>query len=125
MSRWSRKTTEEKEQILQSIEQQKTIKENKIERMNYISTDWRLKLLKEGEIPFYCSKHGWTKSDKYILENRIDMFGKTLYILGKCPKCNSHLETFIAKDPMYMMWVSLGLAKLKGQGRIIDKRKRS
>ena len=124
MSRWSRKTQEEKQQISDNINHQQTIKEDKAKKMDYIGTDFRLKILKEGELPLYCDKHGWTKSNQYTLENRNNMFGNFIVIIGNCPTCNKRIESLVAKDPMYMMMVSLNLAKLKLQGRITDRREK-
>lgn len=123
MSRWSRKTQEEKHQVLDNIKQQKDVKEDKIKKMNYIGIDGRLKILTEEELPLYCDKHGWTKSDKYTVENRNNMFGNYIVIIGNCPTCNKRIESLVTKDPMYMMMISLNLVKLKSQGRINDKRK--
>ena len=125
MSRWSKRTQEEKLKIKETINHQKQIKQDNIERLNRACIDHRLKILKQTEIPLFCPKHGWTSSNQYTLETRNDIFGDTIYILGKCPQCNASLETTIAKDPMYIMMVSLNLAKLKQQNRITDNRSKS
>jgi len=123
MSRWSRKTQEEKQQVSDNIKHQQTIKEDKVKKMNIVGTDWRLKILEDGELPLYCDKHGWTKSNRYTLENRNNMFGNYIVIIGNCPTCNKRIESLIARDPIYIMMVSMNVLKLKSHYRVTDLRK--
>ena len=123
MSRWSRKTQEEKEQILQKQEDQKEEQQINKDRMNYLSTDWRMKILKEHELPLFCKKHGWTHSERYILISRKDMFGKHGYILGKCPRCNLDIETIIPVNIVYTPLFALVMTDLIRTGKLKDRRK--
>lgn len=123
MSRWSRKSPEEKEATLNKLLKEQESKADIIKKHSYVDTDWRLKILKEGEIPLFCDKHGWTKSNKYTLITKNDMFGKSTYVLGQCPECGRKFESLIPMgDPIYIMWISLNVLKLKRENRLEDRR---
>ena len=122
MSRWSKRSQEEKEQILKSQEQQQKEKETNIDKLNYLSIDWRMKLLKEGELPLMCGKHGWVHSEKYILILKKDMFGKHNYIVGTCPKCNKKLECMVPLNMVYTSLYPLVMATLVDKKRLEDRR---
>lgn len=122
MSRWSRRTQEEKDAILKEQQEQQQDEQIKKDAMNYASIDWRMRLLKEGELPLFCNKHGWVKSEKYTLIKKKDFFGEQIYAQGNCSHCNYKLETMIPVNTVYTPFYGLVISVLNKNGRIIDKR---
>ena len=126
MSRWSKRTQEEKEQILQKQQQQQEDQQTKKDKMNYVSTDWKLKILKDGEIPLFCKKHGWTHSNKYVLTKKggpfEGMFGKTPTIVGNCRECNTELECMVPVNSVYTLLFATVISNLRNQNRLEDRR---
>ena len=125
MSRWSRRTQEEKDAILQKQEKQQKKAQIKKDMMNFASIDWRMKILKENELPLFCKKHGWTHSKKYILISRNDMFGKSNYVIGNCPQCNATIETMVPLNSVYTILFGLVMTNLSRVKRLEDRRSKN
>jgi len=129
MSRWSKRTKEEKERIYQ--EQQEL--HNPTPRVTTISLsaegEKANEIIKNQEIPLNCWKHGWVASKEYTIVNEDSPLGgalgkNILCIKGTCPVCKNELKRFITpavvvEDAGITM---LLIDKLKREGRLKDLR---
>ena len=122
MSRWTRRTQEEKNAILQKIERQKQAKQKYPERLHLDNPKLVKEIYLKNEIPTYCMKDGWTWSNKYILTEETTLFGKQLMIKGHCKDCGRPIERMVLRTVDELLLFPLAVANLTQQGRLIDRR---
>jgi len=126
MSRWSRKTDEEKQKIHEKqviAKQEKQHDDNAIERGQKRAVE----IYDNEEIPIYCLEHGWVASEKYRLYIGKDRFTNQdrQYLEGKCKECHKTIQRVISPSvltPTEMMMFGMVSRLLMLQGRLIDER---
>lgn len=122
MSRWTKRTQEEKDAISKKLEGEQTSKEEKKNKHNYMSS-YGNKILEEGNIPLFCVKCGWSYSDNYILEEGMSVFGtKELIVIGNCKECGIKIASEIPLTMKALMIYPFLFATLERQGRLVDRR---
>lgn len=126
MSRWSKRSQEEKERIAKE-QKEKSIRVISVTSEG-VKDDGQIEILKRHEIPLRCAAHGWMAPLMYILTMEVPMiFGgdPVLTISGDCPKCRSGIRRYIIPHLIgmdAMMVIPFILEDLKKQNRIIDRR---
>lgn len=126
MSRWSRRTEEEKSRI--SREQ--------VEMRNRPPTPVKLpfahakadsasasKIWTDGEIPLLCYNHGWVRSEKYrmVIEAWMPGMPDQLMVVGTCEKCNKPIRKAVEmSDHTFVGFLVLVMPKLMKDGRFKD-----
>ena len=129
MSRWSRRTQKEKEEIARKQEELREPKQTNIstatltEEMNQAQVE----LLKKHEIPMLCAGHGWVHSEHYILTvEEIPFTGeKSTTVNGECAKCGRKVKRYLPPRIMasdFGMTIILIIPLLARQGRLEDRR---
>lgn len=122
MSRWTKRTQEEKDAISKKLEGEQTSKEERKNKHDYMSS-YQNKILEEGDIPLFCTKCGWSYSDNYILEEGISVFGtKEFVVIGSCKECGIKIAREIPLTLEMLMIYPLLFATLQRQGRLVDRR---
>jgi len=128
MSRWSRKTDEEKQRI---YEEQVTAKQEKQHDNNAIERGQQraVEIYDNQEIPIFCVEHGWVASDRYCLNIRKNpLTGQnTQYIEGNCQKCKAPIQRVCSVSvfsPAEAMMFSMVIKILFDDGRLRDERPR-
>jgi|GEM_PF-6059876 len=122
MSRWSRRSQEEKDAIAQKLESEK---QNKVKKEHPFSSENITDIYEQGEIPLFCHRCvRLVTSDKYeITKNDVPLIGKNANVIrGKCNRCGFSLEQPFPGTPEVMMLFALNVNKLKQSGRLEDKR---
>lgn len=120
MSRWMKRSDEEKKRILKD-------QRNRDNPKDKFDPDHYAALLKGGEIPLNCPDHGYMASHHYTItdgsmSNNPLLTKGTMVISGKCVACNCDTSIVIPTlDPNAILigMVIQGLAK---RNRITDKR---
>jgi len=127
MSKWSKRSDEEKRSILEKQNNIKKTTERKHNRgtLLILEDSDGVKVYLNKEIPLACLNCGWVGSDKYtIYINKDNPFaiGHT-FIKGTCRKCGQILNR-IFPNPLESegMIFMLTLPVLNSQGRIKDER---
>ena len=125
MSRWNRRTQEEKERIKKEQEELHKPKEQRLQEklhddMNHI--------LEQKELPLRCKKCGMTTSKHYTLAMmKNPLTGEpTQTAFGKCIKCGSTARKVVEVGVLGLdlgMVVAQIFMFLKSQGRLTDDRK--
>lgn len=124
MSRWSRRSQEEKERI---AEKQTDLKIPKAVKEKESSDKRKTEILESGELPLRCSNCGPTTSQQYTLAMaNTPMGGKPVQMVsGKCRSCGGHAKTIIEPRVLGLntsMIVGQIILLLNNKGRIIDNR---
>jgi len=123
MSRWSRRTQEEKDAILQKQENQQQEKIEEQEKHDYMNQPQQNKLLEAGHVPIFCKRHGWTYSYNYTLEERMSIFNTRQWIVtGNCKDCKTRIKKEIPISMNTTMIYLLVFIGLKKQYRLTDMR---
>lgn len=137
MSRWSRRSQEEKEQL---HEEQKTKKVGQNTRQRAIEgdflgvasrmndmmddTDKWTKVVNAGDLPIFCPYDGWVGCKTYELKNK-SLPGASEYLVaeGNCRICQRPISKSInAHDGNAIITMQL-ISQLKREGRLTDTRK--
>ena len=122
MSRWSKRSQEEKEKILQKLDNQKRNHEKKEQPF---SSENIMDIYKEGEIPIFC--HNCCKfqtSDRYIITKKeVQILGETSMVEGICRKCGKPIEKYFPRTMEEIAILELTFINLKNDGRLEDRRK--
>ena len=124
MSRWQKRSPEEKQRILDD-------QEDKALARKYAHNPWEIPrfkeksmdLMKKSEIPFWCDAcMDITDSYRYIL-TRSDLISSLTMIKGRCRTCNKVVQKMM-EQPMSTagMVETMILGNLKRQERLTDKR---
>lgn len=125
MSRWSRRTQEEKDAI---AKKQQALADNSKKATTARMADDRTKeateVYEKMELPIRCHRcFRWSGSDKY--EIRIDNFeaigaGRLSVVAGQCRHCGTHIKRVLKAGPLELD--AMVLFKLTNEGRVTDKR---
>lgn len=130
MSRWTRRSKEEKERIAR---EQKELREFQPRTITTAITGGvddkkQMELLKEHEMPMRCAVHGWVAPPMYILTMEVPpVIGNepVMCLSGKCTECGNGVKRYIIPSIMgldAMMIVPLIMDELRRKGRLEDKR---
>jgi len=126
MSRWSRRTQEEKEQIQRDQDEQRLKIQKREQRHEIDNQDIISEIYEKREIPIYCMKCGWTTSQKYILCTKPSpLGGEAIFVQGKCKDCGRRIERMIVFNSTDVMMFSLSCSYLKINFRLEDRRKKN
>ncbi len=88
MSRWSRRSSEEKHRILKEQGQMKVGKKKTSTRLIGGDKDTALAIYITRQIPIICPKCGdWRESEKYTIKYGTGMFEGLNLIHGRCKDC--------------------------------------
>lgn len=126
MSRWSKKSDEEKKALLKKMEENKE-KQHKSSKDYAFSQEMQGEILGEHELPLMCDEHGWVKSVKYELftgEMPITRTETTM-VAGTCPICGRKLTRALPVSLMASdggMLIMMIIPLLLRQGRLVDRR---
>jgi len=92
MSRWTRRSAEDKARILREQHQMyMSGKNRKYEALlTKIDDANRLEIYRQHRIPMRCNVHGWVNPKNYALVNKI-------ILTGECPYCGRELMRNIKK----------------------------
>ena len=129
MSRWSRRSQKEKEEIARKQEELKKPKKINVSTATFTdeANQAQVDLLKKREIPLLCAGHGWVHSEHYILTvEEMPLTGeKATTVNGKCAKCGRGVKRYLPPSMMgtdFGMTVILIIPLLARQGRLEDRR---
>ena len=129
MSRWGRKTPEEKEQTAENILQNKERHQSKRGRMIEEGNKKKFAILEVGELPLRCSNCGITSSRHYTLSmvNYPTAKDPVQTAEGKCKQCGKRVRSII--DPAilgvdFTMIIVQVINLLDKKGRITDDRQK-
>ena len=126
MSRWQKRTLEEKKLILEEQEETKKRKEHP-EKYGNRSSDRALEIYHQACIPIMCPKDGWVGSLDYeiILDNHpLNPSQKVEILVGNCLICNKKIRrAFPPIISIEMIMFMAAVSSLKIDGRLIDSRK--
>lgn len=122
MSRWSRRSEEDKQRILR---QQMELRRPKVPA-GTINNEDAGRIYEAGEVPIICSRcMCWSSSEKYEIsfEHMPITNRKEILIKGTCKKCGQSIKRvapFFAFDEGIIFLATA--TKLKRQGRLTDSR---
>jgi len=122
MSKWSKRSPDEKARILAEQEALR----NKGKEPSFgdmFNNDNQTEILKRNEIPIVCETHGFTTSGRYELveEEHPLIGGKQLFVRGRCVKCGRTSRRALGLDESSMM-LMLIIRMLQDKGRVDDLR---
>jgi hypothetical protein len=122
MSRWSRKSDEEKK----AIHDKQTAQEEEAKKDPF-SDDAAMDIYRNEEIPIMCLKHGWQASSHYIVSEDTHPLmpdRKILFVSGVCPKCKKPFKRAVPlANISEMMLFTMVWKILSIKNRIEDKRR--
>lgn len=128
MSRWSRRSDEEKERINRKQvvqKQEKKHDDNATERGRQRAVE----IYDDQEIPIFCFEHGWVGSDRYRLYiGKNGLTGQdTQYLEGRCRKCQKPIQRVCSMSvlsPTEAMMFGMVVKILFDDSRLVDERPR-
>ena len=126
MSRWSRKSDEEKAQTAKNLKDNKIKFRTKHEIASEEDNKTKFEILKNGKLPLRCKKCGPTSSHHYNLVMMNTPFGGPfMTALGRCIRCNDNVKGIV--DPKIIglemtMIVAQVVHILKESGNLTDER---
>ena len=139
MSRWSRRTDEEKKEIR---DKQKRQEQEAAIRKKSLNNNWKqiganldrlvndkeqwTKVINDGNIPILCMNDGWVGCKKYTLREKAIIKGMkpTLVVEGNCEICQRPITGDISAFDGNTMLVMLILERLKREGQLVDLREK-
>jgi len=138
MSRWSRKTQEEKERMHKEQQEKKKGQEVRRElisnsitgvakRMDSMMNDkdkWT-EIVNRGDLPIFCPIDGWVGCKSYELKNKSLLPGASEYLVaeGNCKICQRVIAKSInGWDADAIITMEL-IRQLTREGRLVDTRK--
>ena len=124
MSKWSKRSDEEKLRILKA---QETVKEKAEIRHDPVKSAQAkmVELLTAHEIPLLCMKSGYVKSQFYELHNGTFMGQKCMVVKGTCIHCGALVEFYLTPQVRcseFGILVTMVINILKSEGRLKDTR---
>ena len=146
MSRWSKRSKEEKERIYKETQQKRkkdamgrilgkmhqekedSLTSQAMKKIEHSkNSEQASEVYRAGEIPLLCSEHGWVGSQQYRLYNdKHPMFGdqQIQFIAGRCKKCDERIMRAIPAplSDEGMVFVA-ALTLLVQRDRVTDERK--
>ena len=122
MSRWTRRTQEEKDAISKKLEGGQLEKREWTERHELDNPKLVAEIYQKNEIPIYCMKDGWSWSNKYVFTEETSVFGKHLMVKGHCKDCGEPIERIVSRTIDELVVFPLVASILEQQGRLVDKR---
>jgi len=135
MSRWSRRSQEEKEAIHAKEMEKLRIRKMKEDAIKHFGKTMKLsfeleseagiakykEILQLFEVPLVCRECGWTFSNKYQMEERSGF----LFITGNCKTCDAKsvymIRDLYSPETMILMQI---VSHLEKQGRYTDTRRK-
>lgn len=127
MSRWSRKSEEEKEQAAKNLEENKVKHVPKWEQAQKNNDNKKMEFIKQGLIPIQCRQCGTTTTKHYTLCMMSAPFGGTVQVAyGDCITCGNQAKSIIDIGIIGLeMGMLLGqvITMLNIRGKITDDRK--
>jgi len=130
MSRWSKRSLEEKADILRKLEALKTEVADKTREQSGVlklvddkASGDAMKCYEAGDLPMPCPTHGWTGSDQYSIVKHEPMPGMPTMdmVQGKCRKCGRTLRRAFPRSEEMLVFMAAIMA-LKTRGRLQDER---
>ena len=130
MSRWSKRSEEEKQAILQKQQEQEAKAEQaKLDKDPVLAELARARdmdaanaVYKSGEIPILCRDDGWVGSELYALYKGEPLPGVKLDMLkGRCRKCGRPVQRVFPTGEEFLLF-ALAISNLKMKGRLQDTR---
>ena len=126
MSRWSKRSQDEKERIKEEQIKLKEVRGKKSMGIPNMDPDTAKLIYKNGGIPIICRAHGWVDSQDYTIEKRRNILQPDRmddFIVGHCPQCGGEILRAIPYGNLdEMMFLPLVVSSLKQKGRLTDKR---
>ena len=122
MSRWSKRSTEEKERILR--EQRGKAQEAHVRNTFDGSEDRALKIYEEHELPLLCVRHGWVASEQYVIVNEVEPIThqRMPTLKGVCPHCARPVKRYLYQGSMAALMDMALISTLLREGRLKDNR---
>jgi len=123
MSRWSRKTDEEKAAAAQRQKENSTSKEDEVKALVQKSHDMTLE---NHEIPLFCTKYMlWTGANSYTIENRVSLIsdGPVPMYVGICRGCKCEHTRAVIGEPVTSALLAQLAFELMKKGKLVDRRK--
>lgn len=123
MSKWSKRSPEDKARILAEREALQKAMVEKSPEYQY-SPEKQSEIIKQQEMPLVCPNHGYTKSERYeiVTEKHPLLDQEVSMVLGKCPICGAMARRALTLSEAGMVF-ALVLQLLASQGRLVDNRK--
>lgn len=111
MSKWSKRSPEEKVRILA---EQEALRKKHDTPTNRFGESTQSEIIQRNEIPLVCIEHGFTSSERYKLVKEFNPLAQTevMMVVGKCTKCGRISKRALNEAVMLLV------ALLKTQGRV-------
>ena len=122
MSRWSKRSLEEKERILR--EQTKREEEARVRSTFDGSTERMLEIYEAREAPLMCMRHGWVASEQYVIVNEVEPVAhqRMPTLKGVCPHCARPLKRYLYAGAHAALMDMMVISTLQHDGRLKDNR---
>jgi len=121
MSKWSKRSPEEKVRILAEQEALRNKNKPKMTAGFNLSNENQEAIIKNNEIPLVCTHHGYTAAERYEIVNE-NVIGSTIpMVCGICPICKQTARRALLLDETSMI-LMLIVKRLQDAGRLVDKR---
>ena len=130
MSRWQKRSQEEKEKILADQREREKPRDVRFDERLEEQNKIHMELMKSREIPLRCDNCGWVKSEHYTLVTGDDIMSneRISWISGTCVKCGKAVSR-----PLHIKYMGLDGSMVIAQicmlldvnGRLTDKREKT